>query len=142
MDDTGTFAGGTMNITRQTWMTNDFVATGFTNGVPESGKPTGTHVFVRPNLYEPGRANITAFNWDTNDFVEADISAIGLAVGEQFELHQVNDYFGDVRIGSYSGNKLSICMTNHSVATPIGQYSQPTTFPTFGAFVIRKHKIP
>ncbi|NLG98361.1 MAG: hypothetical protein GX491_19275, partial [Chloroflexi bacterium] len=47
------------------------------------------------------------------------------------------DYFGDVLEGTYDGKGLTIKMTGHSVAQPIGLKFKPdTTFPEFGVFVL------
>ena len=108
--------------------------------------PTGVKVFIRPNKYDPHRGNIIIYNWNQADTVSVDVSSI-LSPGDKYALHSVQDYFGDVTNGTYSGGQLTINMTNRTVAKPIG-YDQsvpwyhdpikPTTFPTFGTFVIIK----
>jgi len=108
--------------------------------------PTGTKVFVRPNNYEPNRANIIIYNWDKANTVAVDVSSV-LNPGDSYELRSVQDYFGDVTTGVYGGGELIIQMTGRTSAKPIGYDQvtswyhnplQPTTFPEFGVFVIKK----
>lgn len=108
--------------------------------------PTGTKVFVRPNNYEPNRANIIIYNWDKANTVAADVSSV-LNPGDSYELRNVQDYFGDVITGIYSGGELIIPMTGRTRAKPLGYDQvtswyhdplQPNTFPEFGGFVIKK----
>jgi hypothetical protein len=102
-------------------------------------RPTGVKVFVRPNQYETGRANIAIFNWDLASTVAVDISSIGLQPGDTYQLHNAEDYFGDVITGVWDGSSpLQVHMTGHSVARPVGWTPAPTTFPEFGTFVIQK----
>ena len=101
-------------------------------------RPTGVKVFVRPNKYETGRANIAVFNWDFDSTVTADISGIGLQVGERFELHNAQDYYGDVAFGIWNGGLLQIPMIGHSAAPFVGWSTPSPTFPEFGMFVIQK----
>lgn len=112
-------------------------------------QPTsGTKIAVYPNAYEAGRGNIVIFNWGKASTVTVDVSKVGLNVGDAYELHQADDYYNDVTYGTYSGSPITINMTGHTVAAPVGKSSstdpnvvvatQPSTFPTFGAFVIMK----
>ena len=39
-----------------------------------SSAPTGVWAFVRPSIYESGRANIVIYNWDRNPAVSVDVS--------------------------------------------------------------------
>lgn len=114
-----------------------------------SAQPTnGIKIAVYPNEYEKGRGNIVIFNWDQASTVTVDISSVGLKVGDAYELHQAEDYFRDISHGVYDGSPITIKMTGHTVATPVGLNTtenpdmavriQPSTFPTFGAFVIMK----
>jgi len=103
-----------------------------------SGRPTGTWTFVRPNLYEPGRANITIYNWALAASVPVNVAGI-LAVGRKYEIRNVQDFFGTaVAAGTYSGGAISIPMTGLTVAKPTGVV--PTlpkpTGPEFGVFVL------
>jgi len=97
---------------------------------------TGTKILVRPNRYETGRANIIIYNWDQAPTVTVDIASIGLAPGDQFELHNVQDFYTDIRTGTYSNGVIAIPMTDHTVAAPTSHAAPPSTFPKFGAFVI------
>ncbi len=102
-------------------------------------RPKGIKVFVRPNQYETGRANIAIFNWDLANTVNVDISKIGLQPGDAYELHNAEDYFGDVEKGTWDGSSpLVVQMNGHTVVAPIGWTATPTTYPEFGMFIIQK----
>ena len=108
--------------------------------------PSGLKVFVRPNRYASGRGNIIIYNWDQAATVNVDVSSV-LAPGDTYELRNVQDYFGDIQTGTYSGALIAINMVGRTMARPIG-YDQVTTwyhnplqtitFPKFGGFVLIK----
>ena len=104
-----------------------------------SSKPGGAAIFVRPNQYEPGRANITIYNWDHKSTVTVSAGSLNgvLNKGDRYQLHNVQDYFGDVITGTYNGSSISVPMTGRKVAQPVGLSFKPaSTFPEFGAFVL------
>lgn len=117
-----------------------FSASSYPSNTWLSGKPTGTKIFVRPNKYETNRANITVYNWGRQNSVSvsaSSLSGVALRAGDRYELHNVQNYFGDVVTGTYDGRAINIPMTNHSVAQPVGLNFRPaTTFPEFGGFVL------
>lgn len=103
--------------------------------------PAGRNVFVRPNVYDRGRANIIIFNWDTAKAVKVDVSKSGLCVGERFEVRDALCWFGEpVTTGTYTGEAISVPMVGLSAATPVGSPAvQPKhTAPQFGVFIIQK----
>ncbi len=112
----------------------------FPNNAIASSKPSDVLVYVRPNAYETNRAHITIYNWTKGSHVwlpAERLVGISLIPGQIFELRNVQDYFGDVYTGVYDGKGISIQMTNHSVAQPMGLSFKPaSTFPEFGAFVL------
>lgn len=119
-----------------------------TNSKYIDSAPSGLKVFVQSNKYESGRANIIIYNWDKAQTVEVDIAST-LNPGDSYQLRNVQDYFGDVITGVYSGGKLKVNMTERTRAKPIGYDEvsswyhdplRPNTFPTFGAFVLIKTK--
>lgn len=103
-------------------------------------RPNDAKIFVRPNRYEPGRANITVYNWGKQKEVRLtadDLKGVQIKKGDTYELHNVQDYFEDIITGTYDGEQISLPMTDHSVAQPLGLSFKPkTTFPEFGAFVL------
>lgn len=108
--------------------------------------PKGVKFFVRPNRYDANRSHVIVYNWDSANFVDVDVNAV-LSNGDAFELRNVQDYFGDVVTGVYTGGLLRINMVQRTRAKPIGYdtvtnwYHDPlktSTFPTFGAFVLIK----
>jgi hypothetical protein len=100
------------------------------------------HTFVRPNRFEPGRANIVIFNWNHVSSVDLDVSKAGLKPGDGYEIHTAQDYFGDVKTGTFDGKPITVSMIDRSVALPVGVPAPPSTFPEFGVFVIRKASQP
>jgi tRNA A-37 threonylcarbamoyl transferase component Bud32 len=70
--------------------------------------PTGAHVVIRPNKFEPGRAHVAVFAWDRRDAVELDLSAV-LKPGDPFEVHRLEDLRGSpVRAGTFTGTPVPV----------------------------------
>jgi hypothetical protein len=117
------------------------VVRGTSVGVPATAvtaaAATGAQVFVRRNVYEPGRAHIAVYNWARQDEVEVDIADI-LPLGTTYEVRNAQDYFGPpVLTGTYDGQPLRLPMTNLKIGRPVGApYALATAGPTFGAFVL------
>jgi len=116
---------------------------GDANSTYTAARPTGIKVFVRPNLYEQGRANIVIYNWDRASSVMANLSQVGLSNGQSYEIRNALNYFGaPVFTGTYSATNplVSIAMTSAAataVTTPINHsYTPTTTLPEFGVFVV------
>jgi len=139
---------GTASPFRTDGTNNDFAGwksrTGYdSNSSFAASRPTGIKVFVRPNIYEAGRANIAIYNWDLANNVTVDLSQAGLANGQLYEIRNVQNYFGaPVLTGTYSTSSpaVSIPMTSAAataVVSPIGHIFTPaTTLPEFGVFVV------
>ena len=103
-----------------------------------AGRPTGTWVSVRPNLYEPGRANIVIYNWDSKSSVSVNVSGI-LRSGQQYEVRDAMNFFGaPVASGIYGGSPIAIPMAGLTIAPPVGQvsFAPKHTAPEFGTFVL------
>jgi hypothetical protein len=145
------FAGGKLEVTGKNagmqMMKNFIVGIGITSldNIPFAGnellvQSREMKVFVRPNLYERGRANITIYNWahqDTIRLSDEQLSSLRIKKGDKYELHNVQDYFSDIIRGQYNGSDIEVPMTGHSVAQPQGLNFKPaSTFPEFGAFVL------
>ena len=125
------------------WQAQGFDINGtYTTTVSPDFLPTGIKIFFRKNQYDSSRAHIAIYNWDhanSVDVLAGDVSQV-LSSGDSYELRNVQDYFNDIITGTYSGGNLSVPMTGHTVAKPIG-YDQTlgaNTFPEFGAFVLIK----
>jgi hypothetical protein len=90
----------------------------------DTSKPAGLKIFIRPNLYESGRANIAIYNWDGQSTVEVDLGDT-LSIGASYEVRNVYDYFGrPVASGIYDGKSIRLPMTG------------TRTGPEFNAFVL------
>jgi hypothetical protein len=103
-------------------------------------RPSQLEYFVRPNLFEPGRAHIVIYNWPLQASVDVDLTAAHLRTGALYELRDVQDYFGPpVLTGVYDGKPLTVPMSSRLPAHPVGNISaaQPSsTLPEFGVFVL------
>jgi hypothetical protein len=100
--------------------------------------PAETRVFVRPNRCEPGRAHVVIYNWSGQSRVMVDLSAASLVSGEAFVVQDAQNFFGDpVAQGTYDERPVSIPMTGHHRAPPVGDV-QPAadTAPQFAVFVV------
>ncbi|HEY8186068.1 MAG TPA: hypothetical protein VIF64_08365, partial [Pyrinomonadaceae bacterium] len=113
------------------------------NSTYTAGRPTGIKVFVRPNLYQAGRAHIVIYNWNNASSVNVDLSSVGLSNGQSYEIRNALNYFGaPVFSGTYSASNpvISLSMTSAAataVVTPINHSFTPaTTLPQFGVFVV------
>jgi hypothetical protein len=109
------------------------------NSTLTKGPPSGVWSFVRPNLYEPGRANIVIYNWNPQPAVQVDLSSSGINVGDQFQIRDAENWFGGAVVsGTYTGDPVSIPMLGLVVALPNGivPNPQPHTAPQFGAFIL------
>lgn len=117
------------------WPSNTFVTT-------SASYPTsGTQTFIRPNIYEPGRAHVIVFNWDNTTSVSVSLASANFRSGDAYAIYDAQDYFvSAVASGTYNGSSVSIPMTNTSVSTPAATVgAAPTnTAPQFGAFVVKK----
>jgi hypothetical protein len=99
--------------------------------------PTQNFISIRRNPYESNRSHIVIYNWLKSNTVSVNVSSV-LNAGDSYELHNSQNYFGDVIQGTYSGGLLSIPMTGRTVAAPYGRPAPLTTFPEFGVFVLIK----
>lgn len=118
-------------------------ATGFDRGggwnVVGAGGAGGVRVFVRPNLYEPGRAHIVVYNWDRTASADADVSGV-LQRGAKYEVRSAQNFFAaPVLAGVYDGKPLRLPLTPRKIARPIGaSLDPPQTAPEFNVFVLLK----
>jgi len=115
---------------------DDYPQNNFMPNIPTSGK----NYIVFPNKYESDRAHIAIYNWDNSNSVTVNISNTGLQNGDQYELINVLDYYNDVITKTYDGSgTITIPMIGHTAVQAIGSKQKPIiSFPTFGAFLLRK----
>jgi hypothetical protein len=117
-----------------------FTTGSFSGNTWTTNKPTGVKIFVRPNKYETNRANLTIYNWSKQSTVSvpaANLAGIAIQPGATYELHNAQNFYGDVVTGVYDGTAINVPMTGRSVAQPVGGVSKPaSSFPEFGAFVL------
>jgi hypothetical protein len=114
----------------------------YPNNVFHHWKPKRTEVFVRRNVYEPGRAHVAVYNWEHSPSVSVDLGNAGLKPGDAYEIRDAQNYFaGPIATGTYwPWHRAVVPMTGLKPADPAGTVAvQPRhTAPEFGAFVVRK----
>ncbi|MEP6917894.1 MAG: hypothetical protein ABJC89_19770, partial [Acidobacteriota bacterium] len=89
------------------------VAARFPDNHYMADKPARTEMFIRPNRYQAGRANIAIFNWERRTSVRLDLSTVGLRAGEQFEIRDARNYFGDpLSVGVYGKTPIDLPLTS------------------------------
>ncbi len=104
--------------------------------------PPPDQVFVRPNPYEPGRAHIVVYNWSRQPSVTVNLAGI-LSSGQSYSIQAAQDYFGTpLKHGVYDGQPISLPMSPHPSAPPLGMTSDaaPPTTPEFDVFIVLPHK--
>jgi hypothetical protein len=110
-----------------------------TNGNP----PDSVH--VEPNTYETGRSHVAIYNQVTKaSTVMVDLSGTGLVNGDVYYVFNgMNPLAGSVASGTYAGNPVAFPMTDATAGTPADPVGDlpagPSTFPDFGAFIVRKY---
>ena len=110
------------------------------NDVSAGSKPAGTHVVVRPNRFESGRANVIVYNWGKAGSVTANLAGV-LSAGDAYEVRNVRNFFGaPVASGTYGGGTISIPMTAVPSPRPVGGYisTEPPSTAEFQTFVVMK----
>jgi hypothetical protein len=115
-----------------------FTQSQFPDNTYYSERPKGSKLVIRPNQYEPGRAHIVIYNWSLQDEIAIDGAELGLAIGDGYEIRNVQNYFKDIISGSYDGSPLRICMKKAGVAEPVGYDAPPSTLPELGVFVFTR----
>jgi hypothetical protein len=128
-------AGKTRQLSFLEWRT----ATGFDeNSSYASAKPRSVDVFMRPNLYQPGRANIIVYNWLQQDSVDVNVSSV-LKSGQRYEVLNAQDVFAPpVASGTYNGSPIRLPLKGLTVAAPVGDSPNPPqpTGAEFNTFVL------
>jgi hypothetical protein len=117
------------------------LATGLGTGdVGQAARPAAPEAFVRPNLWEPGRATVIVYNWTGQGAVSVDLTAV-LSPGDSFEIRNVQDLFGaSVAAGVYAGGAVDLPMGGVIPPVPVGLTSSaaPRTGPFFDVFVVTR----
>ncbi len=113
--------------------------------VSSTARPSGTEIFIRPNLYDPERATIVIYNWNKLAAVNLNLTGVAqLQVGDKYQIRNALNYKTQSVVGSFTGTPVSLSMNTWSVVTPIGSVPElsdrPSPFPDFGVFVISKVK--
>jgi hypothetical protein len=119
------------------------------NFIFSSGNPPKVNsVFVRPNLYEPGRAHIISYNWLGEDMIEVDLGNANLEENASFEILDVQNIFGDVVYEGKFSKAAPVIMlpaNSNKVTEVIGDnVPRPAkhTDPVFNVFLLRPKSLP
>lgn len=105
--------------------------------VATSGSPTQPAVFVRPNVYEAGRATVVVFNWSGQSSINVDLSSI-VSSGAHYEVRSVQNLFGaPIASGTFAGS-ITIPLSPVTPIQPIGgsDVAPTITGPAFDVFEV------
>ncbi len=115
-------------------------AAAFPQNTFSSTLPAGHKVFLRPNVYDTGRANLIIYNWSWSNTVPVDLSSV-VDIGATYAIRSVYDPFGTPVVqGVYDGVAVDVPMDTVPAPQPIGDPSAvlATEQPRkgFGAFIV------
>ena len=82
--------------------------------------------------------SVAIYNWQGLATVNVDLSSLGLTIGQAYKLRNAQNYLAEWQAFTYTGSPVAVAMTGWTVAVPIAAAAAlyPSTFPTFGAFVV------
>ncbi len=108
-------------------------------GYPLVGHCPPDMVVVRPNAYEPKRGHVIVWNFSGSNNVPVDLSAI-LSPGDRYVVRSALNYFaGPLLSNVYSGGKISLPMTNQTLAPLLyynAGYTPANITSNFNVFVV------
>ncbi len=103
--------------------------------------PSQPQVFLRPSVYEPGRATIVVYNWPGQSAVSVNVSGV-LSAGDVYEVRNAQAWFAPTPVlsGTYGGGSLTLPLAGVAPPAPIGgsPTAPPTTGPAFQVFVLSR----
>jgi hypothetical protein len=118
------------------------IASSFPSNTYLSTRPSANQVFIRPNLYEPGRAHVIVYNWNLDATVDVDASSV-LAPEDLYEIRSVQNVFGTpVLSGTYSGGPITIPLSGLVASSPVGVSLPAATRSEFNVFLLRRTAPP
>lgn len=125
------------NKTFATWKTDTGIGASDTADV---ATPTTPKVVVVPaTKYNAKYGHVAVFNWAMTPTVDVDLSTI-LAVGDDYEVYNVQDVFGEpVLVGTYDGSLVAFPTDGVPAPIPVGLTPRPplSTAPFFDTFFVR-----
>jgi hypothetical protein len=102
--------------------------------------PTQPRVFIRPSVYESGRAMIVIYNWTGQANVDVDLSSV-MSAGDVYEIRNAQAFFSPpVLSGTYTGGPVSLPMAGIPGPAVIGgsPTTPPVTGPAFQVFILSR----
>lgn len=131
-----------------------------TNSTYANTYPAGeeaTRIFYRTNKYfdgaDPVRGNLIVYNWSKKASVVADLSPLGLAEGETYEIKDAQNYVNTTDLtaanpeplltGTYSQNNKTVTLpmnltTVAAIPGKIDHFANSHTAPEFAVFVVER----
>ena len=99
--------------------------------------PTLPAVFVRPNVYEAGRATVVVYNWSGQGSITVDLSSV-LSTGAHYEVRSVQNLFGAPITSGTFGGSITIPLAAVPPIQPIGgsDVAPAITGPAFDVFEV------
>jgi hypothetical protein len=127
-----TFAGSVPSGFQNNYPSNTYLPYGVALG--------GTHIFVTPSKYEPGRCHVAVYSWTKASSISLDLSSC-LSAGDSYAIFDVQNWAaGPFQKGTYRG-PVTVSVANvTTLQKPVGnvQASFPHTGVEFNAFVVLK----
>lgn len=117
-----------------------------TNNVTAPPAEGGTHARLYADDYSTERAYLTVYNWDNLNSVSVDVSSV-FVPGDTLYLWSVQAGVNEAGVRqdrvayTVAGDgtiAVDMRASEHPVAAPYQWTAPPTTFPTFGAFVVER----
>lgn len=96
-------------------------------------------VTVYPNDYasiSKRKGLVVIWNWTQAGSVSVELTSLGIAEGTSCKLLQAQDPLGDQRSFTMPANKTISVTMSGTIASVSGWADPPTTFPTFGTFIV------
>lgn len=116
------------------------IQTAYPSNTYLASAPSMNKIFLRPNVYETGRANIIVYNWTDADTVDVDLSS-ALPVHTAFEIRNAQNYFASPVIRSiYNGGAVTLPLGGLEPAAPVSAglvENSEKTGKRFNVFILK-----
>lgn len=115
---------------------------GIYTAIVESGNnftTVGNTYFLFPHVYEADLAYLTIYNQANANTVQVNVSS-RYSNGDVIDVMNLQNFEGDVQALTVASGLITVNMQsiNRTVEAPSGWPAPATTFPTFGAFILRR----
>jgi hypothetical protein len=134
-----TFVGELRAVEGKTLVHHAVVKERFPQNTYADKQPPAVQVFVRPNMFERGRAHVIVYNGARHKAVNVDLSGANLDRGAKFDIRDAQNVLGPpIATVTYTGAPVEIPMAGLAVAAPVGDALDPVphTAPEFAVFIV------